>query len=128
MTAVEAFNPLPSDNAFVTYHFDVRRGVYTIEERTNEALVTQRFYAHRRYRNLMVNEIKVELYQRVPLLLETQNFTNLHLNPALMNTWSNPNNYRMYNMENNPDNITYESRLVKTPTYLGKNHELNDGV
>ena len=127
MTAVEAFNPLPSDNAFVTYHFDVRRGVYTIEERRNEALVTQRFYVHRRFKNLIVNDIKVELQQRVALILETQNFTHLHLNPSQINTASNPNNHRMYTMEHNPDDIVYENRLVKAPSLIGKNHELNDG-
>jgi hypothetical protein len=128
MTAVEVYYPYDIDNEYTTYNFDVRRGAYIVDIRNNQAHITQRFYAHRRFKNLIVNEIRVESFMKQTFQVETLNFTKLHLNIPYMNSQWNPNDYQYYNLENNPDNITYECRLIKMPTYVGKNYELNDGV
>lgn len=155
LTAVEAYFPLYDENDVITYHFDARRGksqyilpisdvnlcftlitnhrsfntkgIYTVQMRNNQAEILQRFYVHRRYRNLIVNEIRVELLQRTSVIVELFNETRMNLNMAYANSPLNPNGYSFYFQDHNPENISYEQRVIKQPTILNKRTELNDG-
>ncbi len=129
ITAVEAYFSFELASDISKYHFDVRRGMYTIENRNNEAIITQRFYVHRRMRNLIVNEIRVELIdKKEPISVELYNLTRLELNTDYVNSPLNPNRYMYYQLEHNPENMTLEHRVVKHPTLINKRLELNDGI
>ena len=150
MVSVEAFFTIDSANDIITYHFDVRRGtsplvlvkfylnkylknkillgIYTIESKNNDAILTQRFYVHRRIKNLIVNEIRIELLSRNALTVDLFNLTRLDLDPRYINSPLNPNRYSFYNQEFFPENMTYEQRVIKHPTNLGKRVDANDGI
>ena len=102
--------------------------MYTIESKNNDAILTQRYYVHRRIKNLIVNEIKIELLSRNALTIELYNLTQLELDPRYINSPLNPNRYSFYNQEFSPENMTYEQRVIKAPTNLGKKHDANDGT
>ncbi|CAF0704348.1 unnamed protein product [Brachionus calyciflorus] len=128
MTAVNVYFSIYTDNDISTYHFDCRRGVYIIERKNNEAHITQRFYVHRRLKNIIVNEIRVELLTRSAIMIETDNVTMLDLSQT--STTVSPltaNQYSYYVQRNNPENILYEQRVQKAPTTIQRN-ELNDGI
>lgn len=146
MTAVEAYFPIFEDNDVITYHFDSRRGlhlssseyltnivnsinklilgIYTIVTRNNQAEIQQRFYVHRRMRNIIVNEIRVELLQRTSVIVELFNETKLNLH---LGYYNQVNGYAYYYQDRNPENITYEQRVIRQPTIINKRTELNDG-
>lgn len=83
---------------------------------------------HRKLKNIIVNEIRVELLTKIGITIDTQNLTRLEINPEYINSPMNPNRYSYYFQENNPENITYEHRVIKPPTMAGKITELNDGI
>lgn len=116
MTAVDAFFPIDTEQEIITYNFDVRKGAYIVETKTNYALMTQRFFVHRRLKNIIVNEIKIVLLKGLPITFELSNLTNLMLNSY---TYSNENinKYLHFNQENSYENITFEHRVIKAPTF-----------
>ena len=117
------------NNDVTTYHFDCRRGVYTVETRNNDAIMTQRFYVHRRLKNIIVNEIRVELLaSRVSMSVDLLNLTHLELNSSFVNSPLNPNQYSYYNLKNNPEQMTYEHRVIKEPRQINKHLFDNDGI
>lgn len=118
----------PNNNNIETYHFNCRRGVYSIETRNNDALMTQRFYVHRRLKNIIVTEIRVELLipKSVPIYL--YNNTELELNSSFINNPLNPNRYSYYNQKYDPEQMTYEQRVIKDPTQVSRHLFANDGI
>jgi hypothetical protein len=106
-----------------------RIGLFTIKTRDNQAEINQHFYVHRRFKNLIVNEIRVELLRGVPVIIELYNSTKLNLNMGYVNIPSNPNGYSYYFQDQNPENVSFEQRVIKQPTYLtNRRTELNDGI
>ena len=80
MTAIEAELSFSSyNNDISTYSFDCRRGEYKIETKNNDVYMTQKFYVHRRLRNIIVTEIRVELLNRIPAIVDLFNVTKLLL-------------------------------------------------
>lgn len=92
--------------------------------RNNLAEIQQRFYVHRRMKNIIVNEIRVELLQRTSVVVELYNETKMHLH---MGYYNQVNGYAYYYQDRNPENITYEQRVIRQPTIINKRTELNDG-
>jgi hypothetical protein len=77
-----------------------------------------------------VNEIRLEVRDKYPLAIKLYNITRMHLNTQFKNDpVLNPNKYSFYDMEFHPENITFEHRVIKAPTYNPNNRvELNDGI
>ncbi len=90
--------------------------------------MTQRLYVHRRIKNIYVNEIKIELLSRTPLIVQLFNLTRLEFDPRFVNSPLNPNKYSFYTQEFHPENMTYEQRVIKAPTNIGKQLDANDGI
>ena len=90
-------------------------------------MVTQRFYAHRSKRNLIVTEVKVELLVNDVIQIQLHNMTQLELNHQYIDAPENPNRYSYYRQRYNPENISFEQRVIKEPSYINK-MEQNDGT
>jgi hypothetical protein len=92
----------------------------------------QRKYVHRRLKNLIVNEIRVELLNVAndnPIFIELHNSTKLMLD--YINTYdiqSNPNRNSFYYQDGNPEYMSYELKVVKEPTALSRFIDANDGI
>lgn len=128
MIAIDSEFALKGADVETSYRFDVRRGYYEIDSKNRNTRLQQRFYVHRTMKNIIVNEIRVELIQRTPVVIDLYNLTNLRINFEESNNWQiNPNKYTHYELENNPDNMTYEHRIIKEPTFIER-QQLNDGI
>lgn len=87
------------------------------------------FYAHRKFRNLLVSEVRVRLLTNEPVTIYLRNVTSLeedfeYVNNPIMN----PNKYRYFRQRYNPENISFEQTVVRLPTVLSQITELNDGA
>ncbi len=99
----------------------------------NNAVMIQRRYAHRRLKNLLINEIRVELLGLVndnnPIFIELHNSTKLMLDYINMyDLESNPNRNSFYYQDGNPEYMSYELKVVKEPTALSRFIDANDGI
>lgn len=96
------------------------------------AILQQRHYVHRRLKNLIINEIRVELLNTnndVTYVI-LHNDTNLQLDYRYASDpYLNPNKYAYFRQEGDPENnMVYEQRVIKMPTYLSPVDQLNDGI
>jgi hypothetical protein len=127
MVAIDAEFAIKGADDETTYRFDTRRGYYEIDTKNRDTRLQQRFYVHRTMKNIIVNEIRVELLQRKAVSIDLYNITHLRINFEQSHDWkNNPNRFTHYEIERNPDNMTYEQRIIREPTYIDK-HQLNDG-
>ncbi len=91
--------------------------------------MTQRFYVHRRLKNIIVNEIRVELLAtKISMSVDLLNLTQLELNTSYINSPFNPNQYSYYYQKYNPEQMSYEHRVIKEPTQITKHLFANDGI
>ncbi len=91
--------------------------------------MTQRFYVHRKLKNIIVNEIRVELLAtKLSMSVDLLNLTQLELNSSYINSPLNPNQYSYYYQKYNPEQISFEQRVIKEPTQLTKHLFANDGI
>lgn len=51
----------------------------------------------------------------------------LEINHEKTNSPTNVNRYSYYNQADNPENMTYEHRVIKEPT-ISQRTEMNDGI
>jgi hypothetical protein len=102
--------------------------MYVKESRTGSAVMYQRYYVHR-LRNIIVNEIRVELLNNVDYaIVELFNVTKLIYDSfASNNIYNNPNKLSNYYQINDPENMMYEQKVLKQPTPLSMYVDLNDG-
>jgi hypothetical protein len=89
--------------------------------------VTQRFFVHRRLKNIIVNEIRVEMLSRLTVTIELRNYSRLIETTAPIGFDTSQTKYSYYMQRDNPENMTYEHRVIKIPTTNNK-QEINDGV
>ncbi len=91
--------------------------------------MTQSFYVHRKLKNIIVNEIKIQLINNKPISIDLHNITNLKLNTNFVDSILNPNKFSYYEEEINVEKIIYEQQVIKAPQYFPRNRlELNDGI
>ena len=130
MTAIDAVFSIDYYSEVNTYEFNCRSGVYTSETRSENAIMTQHTYLHRKLKNIIVHEIRVQLRNKLPISIDLFNVTKLSLDYDYKNKpVLNPNRYDYYFQEENPENMTYEARVIKEPTYFKeKRLQLNDGT
>ena len=129
MTAIKASIISYVTNEVKTFHFDCRKGVYFIETKSNEVSMIQRFYVHRRLKNIIVNEIRVQPLRNNGIVLKFDNQTIMEFNSTLTNSNTNINKYSYYNLKDNPENMNFEHRVHRAPTYIKeKSLNLNDGI
>jgi hypothetical protein len=126
MTAVDAVILIEPD-AEKIFQLDCRRGAYITETRTSNAIITQRYFVHRRLKNIIVNEIRVELINRQPVTINLFNSTQLTLQGYTNDLTQYNMKYPLYTLDYSYDNITFEQRTYKLPTVNGK-IEMNDGI
>lgn len=97
--------------------------------------MTQRYYAHRRFKNIIVTEVRIELLAGASVQgihLRLDNFTNLRENNTMKYSQLNPNNYDYYNHINeydlDLDDMVYERKVIRKTTLVDKRLEANDGL
>lgn len=91
--------------------------------------MTQRFYVHRKLKNIIVNEIRVELLAtKLSVSVDLLNLTQLEQNTSFINSPLNPNQYSYYYQKYNPEQISFEHRVIKEPTQLTRHLFANDGI
>lgn len=129
LTAVEAIFSIPTTETR-TYTFNCRTGVYTTETVSDLATMTQHMYVHRSIKNLIVNEVRVKIKYGYPVSIKLYNITRMEFDYDYVNRpVINPNRYSYYKQRFNPENMTYEQRVVQAPTYNQEyRFEENDGV
>ena len=129
LTAVEAIFSIPTSETR-TYTFNARTGVYTTETVSDLATMTQHMYVHRSMKNIIVNEVRVKIKYGYPVGIKLYNITRMEFDYDYVNRpVFNPNRYSYYRQQFNPENMTYEQRVVEAPTYnQDYRFEENDGV
>lgn len=102
--------------------------MYVKESRTPNAVLYQRYYVHR-LRNIVVNEIRVELLNNAEYaIVELFNVTKLVYDfYSSNNVNNNPNKFSNYYQINDPENMMYEQKVIKQPTPLSYYVDMNDG-
>ena len=91
--------------------------------------MTQHMYVHRKLKNIIITEIKVQIMNNQAVTVDLFNYTKLHLNTSFINSDLNPNRFSYYDMENSFEQISYEQQVLRQPSCINKNRlELNDGV
>ena len=103
--------------------------MYVKEVSVENAKLTQYRYAHRRYKNLLVNEIKVELLKNTDVIVQVFNRTNLVFDfMSSNNIILNPAKYSYYVQDPNAENLLFEQQVIRHPTRISQHSYLNDGI
>jgi hypothetical protein len=97
--------------------------------KTEKAIMHQRYYVHR-LRNIIVNEIRIELLNNADYaVIDLYNVSKLNLDYSSSNNiFNNPNKYPNYYQENDPEGMLYEQKVIKAPTPLSSYVTANDGI
>ena len=115
MTAIDAYISTESLDT-KTCSLDCRKGAYITETITPNAIISQRFFVHRRLKNIIINEIRVQLTNRQTVSVTLYNFTRLVFQKYTQDQFNN--RYPEYILENGYDNITFEHRVIKQPSLV----------
>jgi hypothetical protein len=116
MTAIDAYITTDLSSDTKTFSLDCRKGAYITETITPNAIISQRFFVHRRLKNIIINEIRVQLTNRQTVSVTLYNLTKLAFQKYTQDQFNN--RYPEYTLENGYDNITFEHRVIKQPSLV----------
>lgn len=122
------YSYVPSTDIEPTYTLDCRRGLYIKELSTDSLRLTHYTYIHRRYKNLYVNEFKIERLANTDVTVNLENVTQLIHDYFTSNDPNlNPNGYSYYMFNQNPGKLRFEQQVIKEPTKI-QFYEMPDGI